>query len=90
MSETSVQIATDLTKILERIDQRFDSFEQKLNKLSDNVNNLQIEAATIKTEINSINKCLDAQEFINRGVAIGILVALLGGLAKIFGFTGKI
>ena len=44
------------------------------------------EIEVLSKDIQGTNKRLDGQEFINRGVAIGLLVALLGGLAKLFGF----
>ena len=37
---------------------------------------------------NRKNERLDNQEFISRGVLIGLIVALLGGLAKLFRFVG--
>ncbi len=32
------------------------------------------------------SKRIEFQEFINRGVLIGFILAILGGLAKLFGF----
>ncbi len=82
-----------------KLESRFERIETKLDKVSVDVadvkTNLVRVEATFKGEIEGlskdiqgINKRLDGQEFINRGVAIGLLVALLGGLAKLFGFDG--
>jgi hypothetical protein len=38
-------------------------------------------------KIDGIAKRVDTQEFINRGVVIGLVLAILGGFAKIFGFV---
>ena len=80
-----------------KLESRFEKLETKLDRVSVDVadvkTNLVRVEATFKGEIEVLskdiqgtNKRLDGQEFINRGVAIGLLVALLGGLAKLFGF----
>ena len=86
-------------KIETKLESRFEKIETKLDKVivdvADVKTNLVRVEATFKGEIEVLskdiqgtNKRLDGQEFINRGVAIGLLVALLGGLAKLFGFDG--
>lgn len=82
-----------------KLESRLEKLETKLDKVSEDVadvktNLVRIEATFkgeivgLSKDIQGINKRLDGQEFINRGVAIGLLVALLGGLAKLFGFSG--
>ena len=39
--------------------------------------------------MDGLGKRLDYQEFINRGVIIGLIVAVLGSLAKMLGFIGN-
>ena len=39
--------------------------------------------------MDGISKRLDNQEFLNRGVAVAVLAALLAGSAKLFGFLPK-
>lgn len=80
---------------IDRLETKFDKLEDKVDKLEDKVDKIGEDVAQLKTDVKvldqkvvGIDKRLDAQEFINRGVAIGLLVALLGGLAKIFGFDG--
>ena len=36
-----------------------------------------------------LEKRLDNQEFVSRGVLIVLIVAILGGLAKLFGLVGN-
>lgn len=43
----------------------------------------------LDTKFDGLNKRLDTQEFINRGVLVGLIVAILGSFAKIFGLVGK-
>ena len=40
----------------------------------------------LDTKIDGISKRIDNQEIISRGVVIGLLVAVIGGLAKVFGW----
>ena len=82
-----------------KLESRFEKLETKLDKVSHDVtdvktNLVRVEATfkgeieVLSKDIQGVNKRLEGQEFINRGVAIGLLVALLGGLAKLFGFDG--
>ena len=45
------------------------------------------EIKVLEARIDGISKRIDTQEFINRGVIIGLVLAVLGGFAKVFGFT---
>lgn len=42
-------------------------------------------------EVVKVNKKIqmDNQEFVSRGVLIGLIVAIVGGLVKLFGFVGN-
>jgi hypothetical protein len=48
---------------------------------------LKGEIWVLDEKIDGIAKRVDTQEFINRGVVIGLVLALLGGFAKIVGFV---
>jgi uncharacterized coiled-coil protein SlyX len=41
--------------------------------------------ATLDTKVDNVSKRLDNQEFLARGVSIGIFVAFIGGFLKLFG-----
>ena len=41
---------------------------------------------TLDEKITGIDKRLDNQEFINRGILVGIILALFAGVVKLFGF----
>ena len=73
-----------------RMDERFDKVEDRLTKL-------EIGQAELKGELKGDIKVLDEkiegltvrvgyQEFTNRGILIALVVAVLGGAAKLFGF----
>ncbi|WP_107669175.1 hypothetical protein [Cyanothece sp. BG0011] len=74
-------------------DQKLDSFQrdvnQKLDTLQKDVTDLKVGQAKLEEKVEGLTKRLDYQEFINRGVLIGLLAALLGGLAKMFGLIGN-
>jgi hypothetical protein len=78
----SVTIEQDLKEYLDR-------FEQKIDKVDEKVDKLSIEMATVKTKIDGLDKRMENQEFLSRGVLIGLIVAILGGFAKLFGLIGN-
>jgi hypothetical protein len=43
------------------------------------------EIKTLDEKVGGIDKRLENQEFINRGVLVALIVALIGGAAKLFG-----
>ncbi len=59
-----------------RLEGRIDTLDEKLSG----------QIKTLDAKIEQIDKRVANQEFINRGVLIGLILALLGGAAKIFGF----
>ena len=87
----SVTIESDLKEILTKID-------QKLDTLSRDVTDLKVGQARLEEKVDGLEKRLeskldalstrmDNQEFLSRGVLIGLIVAILGGFAKLFGFV---
>ena len=112
---TSPTIETDLSKILERIEQNFVDFRketsQKLDNLAEDVTDIKVgqarleaelkgeikalderltgEIKTLNANVTGLSKRLDNQEFVSRGVLVALIVAILGGFAKLFGFIGN-
>jgi chromosome segregation ATPase len=74
------------------IDQRFDriqgDIDQKFDRIQGDVTDLKVGQARLEEKVDGLGRRIDNQEFISRGVLIGLLVAVLGGLAKVFGFVG--
>ena len=92
MSEP-VKVTYSLEEILQRIEDKLDSNQKdvkeeikdintKLDNIQKDVTDLKIEQAKLQEKVECLGKRLDYQEFINRGVVLGLIVALLGGLAK--------
>ena len=75
-------VTYDLTDVLKRIENKLDTMQKDLT-------DLKVGQARLEEKVDGLGKRLDYQEFINRGVLIGLIVALLGGLAKMFGWIGN-
>ncbi|NCR69846.1 MAG: DUF4164 domain-containing protein [Microcystis aeruginosa LG13-12] len=84
-----------------RIDEKIDSLENRIDerfdKVEDRLTKVEIGQAELKGEIKALDERLSTkiegltarvayQEFTNRGILIALVVAILGGAAKLFGF----
>lgn len=89
-------IEFDLKEILTRFESKLEKIEGKVDKLSEDVSDVKThlvkaeeeikgEIKVLEARIDGIGKRIDTQEFINRGVIVGLILAVLGGFAKIFG-----
>ena len=89
-----------LTRLEQKIDRRFEQLEQKIDNLQQDVTDFKVgqarleerltgEIKALEEKVDGISKRLDYQEFINRGVIVGLILAFLAGLAKVFGFYGN-
>jgi hypothetical protein len=99
MSNETVTYSLDA--VLTRIESKIDSLEKRMNerfdKVEDRLTKVEIGQAELKAELKGDIKVLDEkiegltarvgyQEFTNRGILIALVVAVLGGAAKLFGF----
>jgi predicted nucleic acid-binding Zn-ribbon protein len=85
----SIQIESDLKEILQSIEKKFDKIEQKLEKIDDQLVKIENSQARLEEKVEGLSKRIDNQEFVSRGVLIGLIVAIAGGAAKLFGFIGN-
>ena len=83
-------VTYSLEAVLTRIESKIDKIDERLTKL-------EIGQAELKAELKGDIKVLDEkieglttrvgyQEFTNRGILIALVVPVLGGAAKLFGF----
>lgn len=87
---TNPQITIDrLSQILEQINQKLDKFEGRFDKLDERLNKLEVGQARLEEKVDGLSKRVDSVDFINRGVFVALIIAILGGFAKIFGFIGN-
>jgi predicted RNase H-like nuclease (RuvC/YqgF family) len=86
----------EVNQKLEIIDNRLNKLEIGQAELSGEIKTLDEklsgEIKTLEEKVIGIDKRLDNQEFINRGVLVAVIIALISGVVKLFGFfpTGKI
>ncbi|MDJ0581716.1 DUF4164 family protein [Crocosphaera sp.] len=77
----------------EKLESKLDGIQKdvdhKLDTLQKDVTDLKVGQAKLEEKVDGLGKRLDYQEFINRGVIIGLIVTVLGSLAKMLGFIGN-
>lgn len=81
-----IPIETDLKDILTKIDNRLDRMENDLTEIKINQAETWGEIKVLDEKITGIGKRLENQEFIGRSIFVGVILALLAGAVKIFGF----
>ncbi len=69
-----------------RIDERFYKIEYRLTKVEIGQAELKGDIKALDEKINGLTARVAYQEFTNRGILIALVVAILGGAAKLFGF----
>jgi len=83
-------VTYSLEAVLTRIEGKIDSLQRDVNKLEIGQSELKGEIKALDerltTEIKGLTARVANQEFTNRGILIALVVAILGGAAKLFGF----
>jgi chromosome segregation ATPase len=83
-------VTYSLEAVLTRIEGKIDSLQRDVNKLEIGQSELRGDIKALDERLTAEIKGLTArvadQEFTNRGILIALVVAILGGAAKIFGF----
>ena len=82
----AIPIETDLKDILTKIDNRLDRMENDLTEIKINQSETRGEIKVLDEKITGIGKRLENQEFIRRSIFVGVILALLAGAVKLFGF----
>ncbi|MFM7353200.1 MAG: DUF4164 domain-containing protein, partial [Microcystis aeruginosa] len=72
------------------VNQKFDKIDERLTKVeigqSEIRGDIKALDERLTTEIKGLTTGVADQEFTNRGIFIALVVAILGGAAKLFGF----
>ena len=83
-------VTYSLEAVLTRIEGKIDSLQRDVNKLEIGQSELKGEIKTLDerltTEIKGLTARVANQEFTNRGILIALVVAIVAGAAKLFGF----
>jgi hypothetical protein len=99
MDRQFAEVNQKFTEVNQKMDRQFAEVNKKLEIIDGRLNKLEIcqaelsgEIKTLEEKVIGIDKRLDNQEFINRGVLVAVIIALISGVVKLFGFfpTGKI
>ncbi|MEB3190938.1 MAG: DUF4164 domain-containing protein [Snowella sp.] len=94
------KIDRQFERLENKMDSQFAEVNQRLTKLevgqaelSGNIKaldeRLSGEIKTLEGKVDGLGKRLDNQEFLNRGVVVAVLAALIAGGAKLFGFLPR-
>jgi predicted nuclease with TOPRIM domain len=96
-AEVNQKIDKQFAEVNQKIDKQFAEVNQKLEKIDDRLNKLEVGQAELSGEIKAldekisgIDKRLENQEFINRSIFVGLIVALVSGAVKLLGFFPNI
>ncbi len=95
MSQTPITIIHSLEEVLGQINQKLDKLQEDVTeikigqvKLEEKLETLETELKreikALSSEVQGIRKRLDTQEFINRSVVIGFVLAISAGAVKLF------
>ncbi|MBJ7899046.1 MAG: hypothetical protein GC158_03760 [Cyanobacteria bacterium RI_101] len=86
-------LETDLKEIFAKFDQRFDRLEQRLDGMQKDLTDVKLSQAQIRGDIQTLDekvsgfgKRLENQEFVNRSIFAAVIVTILAGAVKFFGF----
>ena len=79
-------IETGLKDILTKIDNRLNRMENDLTEIKINQSETRGEIKVLDEKMTGIGKRLENQEFIGRSIFVGVILALLAGAVKLFGF----
>ena len=74
----------EIKELKDFISAQFKEVNGKIDKLSEEVNDLRVDLANVKGELTGVNKRLDNIEFTNRTIFVAIVAALMAGLVKLF------
>lgn len=89
LKEILTDIKTDIGKLSSKIDSVAADVSDLKTNLARAEAELKGEIGILDQKIDGLTKRVDTQDFINRGVIVGLVLAILGGFAKIFGLVSK-
>lgn len=84
LSDFKIKVAEDNGALRSDTNAGFGELRTDLTRVE---NSLKGEIEVLAEKVDGLSKRVDTQEFINRGVIIGLILAVLGGFAKVFGLT---
>ncbi len=104
MSESQLTVTYSIEEILKQINQKLDNLQKDVTDLKIGQTKMEAELkgdmarieakldgkiTALDEKVNGLSKRLENQEFVNRGILVALVVAIIGGAAKLFGWVGK-
>ncbi len=86
----STTIEVELKEVLTRMDQRLEHIEQDLTQLKIGQESLKGDIKVLDEKVSGLSKRVENQEFTSRGILIALVVALIAGAAKLFGWIPSV
>ncbi|MFN7513526.1 DUF4164 domain-containing protein [Microcystis sp.] len=86
MDEKIDSLEKRINERFDKVDERFDKVDERLTKLEIGQADLKGDTKVLDEKIEGLTVRVAYQEFTNRGILIALVVAVLGGAAKLFGF----
>jgi tetrahydromethanopterin S-methyltransferase subunit G len=80
------EVNKQFIEVNQKIDKQSAEINQKLGKLEIGLVELSGEIKILDEKFNGVGKRIDNQEFLNRGILGALIVALVAGAAKLFGW----
>ena len=78
-------IETKLEDVLTKIDNRLERIENELINLKVSQTEIRGDIKTLDEKVTGLGKRLENQEFVNRGILMALVIALIAGTAKFLG-----
>ena len=82
-------IKTDIAEILKDLQQGQKDILKEVSDIKISLETVKGNIKALDTKVEQLDKRLANQEFLNRGVFIGLILALLGGVINAFGWLPK-
>ncbi len=79
-------IETDIAEILKDLQSGQKEIIKEISDVKVSLEGVKGDIKVLNTSIKELDKRVSNQEFTNRGVLIGLILALLGGAVKLFGW----
>ena len=82
-------IQTDIAEILRDLQSGQKEILKEISDIKVSLETVKGDIKALDTKVEQLDKRVGNQEFLNRGVFIGLLLALLGGVVNFFGWIPK-
>ncbi len=81
---TNPTIETDLAEILKEIKSDQKAILKEISDVKVELAEVKGDIKSLDTKVEQLDKRIANQEFTNRGVLVGLILVMLGGLVKLF------